>query len=73
MELEIDRRGDIITQRFARGVIRSVERMTYTAVHALLEGDAGLRERYARLIPRFELMRELALVLNQKAHPARGH
>ncbi len=51
VELEIDRRGDILAQRFARGVIRSVERMTYTAVHALLEGDAALRERYARLIP----------------------
>ncbi len=66
VELEIDRRGDIIAQRFGRGVIRSVERMTYTDVHALLEGDAALRERYARLIGRFELMRELALVLNQK-------
>ena len=31
-----------------RGVIRSAERMTYTDVHLLLEGDAGLRERYAR-------------------------
>jgi ribonuclease R len=66
VELEIDRRGDIIAQRFGRGVIRSVERMTYTAVHALLEGDAALGERYAPLIGRFELMRELALVLNQK-------
>ena len=66
VELEIDRRGDIVAQRFGRGVIRSVERMTYTDVHALLEGDAGLRERYTRLIDRFELMRELALVLNQK-------
>ena len=66
VELEIDRRGDILAQRFGRGVIRSVERMTYTDVHALLEGDAALRERYARLIERFELMRELALVLNQK-------
>jgi len=66
VEMEMDRRGDIIAQRFGRGVIRSVERMTYTAVHALLEGDAGLRERYARLIERFELMRELALVLHQK-------
>jgi ribonuclease R len=28
------------------GVIRSVERMTYTNVHKLLEGDAALRERY---------------------------
>ena len=66
VELEIDRRGDILAQRFGRGVIRSVERMTYTDVHALLEGDSALRERYARLIGRFELMRELALVLNQK-------
>jgi ribonuclease R len=66
VEMEIDRRGDIVAQRFGRGVIRSVERMTYTDVHALLEGDAALRERYARLIERFELMRELALVLNQK-------
>src|SRR6202023_555199 len=66
VQLEIDHRGDIVSQRFGKGVIRSVERMTYTDVHALLEGDAALRERYARLIERFELMRELALVLNQK-------
>jgi ribonuclease R len=64
--LEIDHRGDILSQQFGRGVIRSVERMTYTNVHALLEGDAAQRERYAHLIPRFELMRELALVLNRK-------
>jgi ribonuclease R len=64
--LEIDHRGDVVSQEFGRGVIRSVERMTYTDVHALLEGDAGLRERYHRLISRFELMRELALVLNRK-------
>ena len=64
--LEIDRRGDIISQKFDRGVIRSVERMTYTSVHAMLEGDATLRQRYARLVPRFELMQELALILNKK-------
>ena len=34
-------------QEFTPGVIRSAERMTYTNVHLLLEGDAGLRERYA--------------------------
>ncbi len=64
--LELDHRGDIVGQRFTRGIIRSVERMTYTIVHLLLEGDAGLRERYARLVERFELMRELALILNRK-------
>jgi ribonuclease R len=64
--LEIDHRGDTVGQEFRRGVIRSVERMTYTDVHALLEGDATLRQRYQPLIARFELMRELALILNRK-------
>jgi ribonuclease R len=64
--LEFDHQGDLVAQEFTRGVIRSVERMTYTSVHLLLEGDPGLRERYAALIPRFEMMRELALILNRK-------
>lgn len=66
VQLEIDHRGDILAQRFSKGVIRSVERMTYTDVHALLEGDAALRQRYQKLVPRFDLMRELALILNRK-------
>ena len=68
--LEIDPRGDVVAQEFARGVIRSAERMTYTAVHGALEADskdhAALRDRYAALIHRFELMRELAGILNRK-------
>jgi len=64
--LEIDAAGDVVAQEFCRGVIRSAERMTYTAVHGVLEGDAALRERYARLVERFELMQELALILNRK-------
>ncbi|MEO7141909.1 MAG: RNB domain-containing ribonuclease [Bryobacteraceae bacterium] len=64
--LEIDHHGDVVHQEFVRGVIRSAERMTYTAVHGLLEGDEALRIRYAPLLERFELMRELALILNRK-------
>jgi ribonuclease R len=64
--LEIDHSGDVVSQEFVRGVIRSVERMTYTNVHLLLEGDRGLRERYRNLAGRFELMRELALILNRR-------
>ena len=52
--LEIDNHGDVVAQEFTRGVIRSAERMTYTAVHKVLEGDAELRERYAPLVPRFQ-------------------
>src|SRR5579859_6588291 len=64
--LEIDHQGETVGQEFTAGVIRSVERMTYTGVHLLLEGDAGLRDRYRPLVARFELMRELALLLNRK-------
>jgi ribonuclease R len=64
--LEIDHSGDVVSQEFARGIIRSVERMTYTNLQLVLDGDAGQRERYGHLAGRFELMQELALVLNRK-------
>src|SRR6202007_2630104 len=64
--LEIDHNGGIVAQDFCRGVIRTAQRMTYTSVHLLLEGDAGMRERYRPLVERFELMQELALILNRK-------
>src|SRR5207248_7968900 len=32
----------------------------------VLDGDAAMRERYQNLVDRFELMRELALILNRK-------
>ena len=64
--MEIDHRGEVVGQEFTAGVIRSAERMTYTNVHLLLEGDAAMRERYRPLVERFELMQELALVLNKK-------
>jgi ribonuclease R len=64
--LEIDHQGEVVAQEFTPGVIRSVERMTYTDVHRVLEGDAALRDRYRPLVPRFELMQELAQILNRK-------
>ncbi|MDQ6678480.1 MAG: VacB/RNase II family 3'-5' exoribonuclease [Acidobacteriota bacterium] len=64
--MEFDRQGELVSQDFCRGVIRSAERMTYTNVHLLLEGDLAQRERYAPLVPRFEMMQELALILNRK-------
>ena len=64
--MEMDHRGEIVSYELSEGVIRSVERMTYTAVNAVLEGDAAARERYAALVSTFELMRDLALILNRK-------
>jgi ribonuclease R len=64
--MQIDPRGEILGFELSEGVIRSAERMTYTAVNAVIEGDAAARERYAALVPTFELMRDLALILNRK-------
>jgi ribonuclease R len=64
--MEIDHRGEIVGYELGEGVIRSAERMTYTAVNAVLEGDGAMRERYAPLVATFELMRDLALILNRK-------
>src|SRR5580698_16082 len=64
--MEIDHRGEIVGYELCEGVIRSAERMTYTAVNAVIEGDAAMRERYAPLAPTFELMRDLALILRRK-------
>ena len=64
--MEIDHRGEIVGYELSEGVIRSAERMTYTAVNAVLEGDLAMRERYGSLVPGFELMRDLALILNRK-------
>ena len=64
--MEIDHRGEIVNYELCEGIIRSTERMTYTDVTAVLEGDAAMRKRYAELVPVFELMRDLALILNRK-------
>jgi ribonuclease R len=64
--MEIDHQGEIVGYEICEGVIRSAERMTYTAVNEVIEGDANARERYAPLVAGFERMRDLALILNRK-------
>jgi ribonuclease R len=64
--MEIDPRGEIVGYELCEGIIRSAERMTYTDVSAVLDGDAALRQRYAPLTSTFELMRDLAMILNRK-------
>jgi ribonuclease R len=69
--MEIDAKGHITDYELTPGVIRSAERMTYTAVHAVLRGDVDALARYAHLAHQFHLMEELALILNRRRQ-ARG-
>jgi ribonuclease R len=69
--MEIDATGRSRDAEFTPGVIRSVERMTYTNVNRVLESDLEAIERYRPLVDTFRLMKELALRLNARRH-ARG-
>jgi ribonuclease R len=64
--MEFDRTGQMRGARMAAGVIRSAERMTYTSVNQVLEGDPGATARYAPLVQHFQDMKTLALLLNAR-------
>ena len=47
--MEVNAKGDVVRYELHDGVIYSDERMTYTAVNAILtEKDPATRERYRR-------------------------
>jgi len=64
--MQLDPGGRIQSYEIGEGVIRSAARMTYTEVHAILEGDKAVREKYAQLTPAFELMKRLAVLMNKR-------
>ena len=64
--MEFDARGNMKSSRMTGGVICSAERMTYTNVNKVIEGDPEMSEKYAALAPHFRDMKELALLLNAR-------
>ncbi len=65
--MHVSRKGEVEHASFHNSIIRSDERMTYTAVKKILiDGDAELRERYSYLLERFEWMLELCEILNAR-------
>ena len=64
--MQLDAAGNIESFEIVEGVIRSAARMTYTDVHAILEGDSETRSLYATLVPEFVRMKKLAVLMNQR-------
>ena len=64
--MQLGPQGDVLASEVCEGVIRSARRMTYTQVHAILEGDEETRERFAPLVPEFERMYALARLMNER-------
>ena len=69
--MELDGAAKLVHSEFFQGVMRSAERMTYTNVNKVIEGDAEMTRRYAPLVSEFQKMKELALLLNKRRR-ARG-
>jgi ribonuclease R len=71
--MEINGKGEVVRSRFFNSVIRSQERMTYTAVRRILvDKDPKCLERYRDLLDEFKLMEELALLIYESRR-ARGN
>ena len=64
--MEFDPHGNMRHSRMTSGIIRSAERMTYTNVNKVIEGDPEATARYSALAPHFLKMKELALLLNAR-------
>jgi ribonuclease R len=64
--LEFDPEGHLVEYELLPGIIRSAERMTYTAVRDILAGEPAACQRYAALIPDFKRMGELARLLARR-------
>ncbi|WP_186763937.1 ribonuclease R [Planomicrobium sp. CPCC 101079] len=59
--------GELLEHDIYQSVIRTSARMTYTDVYEILDNDnQELKEKYADLVPMFELMGELAAILREK-------
>lgn len=66
-EMIFNDKGEVLSHDIFQSVINTSARMTYTDVYEILEQDnQELKEKYADLVPMFELMKELAAVLRDR-------
>jgi ribonuclease R len=64
--MHFDAAGHMTNSSMVPGVIRSAERMTYTNVNKVLNGDPEMTSRFAHLHHHFRGMKGLALLLNAR-------
>ncbi len=64
--MEISPRGKVKSYEICNSFIKSRERMTYTNVTKILEGDTELCKKYEHIVPMLGLMKKLAETLNKK-------
>ena len=64
--MEINRKGTVIDYQIYPSVINSDERMTYTAVNAILEGDEQVQKQYPHLLKMCLDMKVLSGIIRKR-------
>lgn len=64
--MTLNEKGEMIDYEIAETVIRVDQRMSYTDVNQILEGNEETRSRFAPLVPMFLRMKELADLVREK-------
>ena len=64
--MTLDEKGTVTGYEIAETVINVDQRMSYTDVNKILEGDPETINRYEPLVPMFRLMKELADIVREK-------
>ena len=65
-EMEIDLKGDVVNYEVYKSVIKSVHRMTYKDVNAILDGNKDLINEYSDIYEMLKQMLELSKILRAK-------
>ena len=65
-EMEIDLKGDVVNYEVYKSVIKSVHRMTYKDVNAILDGDKDLINEYSDIYEMLKQRLELSKILRAK-------
>lgn len=65
--MDIDKSGKVVSNRIAKTVICSTERLVYEQINKLLEeNDSYYIEKYSHILPELYKMKELAEILREK-------
>ncbi|NOU53175.1 ribonuclease R [Pseudoalteromonas sp. JBTF-M23] len=70
-EMTVSDAGRLSGYRFYEAIMNSHARLTYTKVHAILQGDEQLREQYVQLVPHLTDLQQMYMAL-KSARQTRG-
>lgn len=67
INMEINKKGEVVSSNLYKAVINVAKRMTYTNVNKIIENsDEQVTKKYKKYVTQFKLMEELATILQKR-------